>query len=536
MKLILVFLLLFFFLFGCSPSVPTEPPTKQNPEPPTERSPELPTEQSPEKSEELPVDSQKKQVQAPVWLISSSLSYGTAFAIDSNLFVTNFHVLYPMLKNSDSIKKIILQQESNSSILRVNRLVRVSALYDLAIFETKEKVTNYLSIKEDLPNPLEKLFVWGYPGREFKKIKKTGDFAVDNFQYTFPVNYFKINGASGSPVLNKHEQVVAIIISAVGNLLSAVKAHYLKKLFVGDIGLDCSVSSSLTICMDKEMESFREIAKQGLPAIQYNLAIVYSRMKNMDFELSFHLFQKSSDQGYAPAQYMLAMMHYKGETVKQDLSLAFHLFQKSSDQGYAPAQYMLAMMHYKGETVKQDLSLAFHLFQKSSDQGYAPAQYMLAMMHYKGEAVKQDLSLAFHLFQESSDQGYAPAQYMLAMMHYGGQGTEGGSPDFIQALYWYKQAAVQGYYMGQYKAAMMYEMGEGTKGGQPDFVQALYWYKQAANQNHAPSQFNLAIMYYKGKGIEKRNKEEAIRWVKKAAALGHTLAKNFLKDYNEKDF
>ena len=45
-----------------------------------------------------------------------------------------------------------------------------------------------------------------------------------------------------------------------------------------------------------------------------------------------------------------------------------------AEQGYADAQYRLALMYDYGEEVEQDYSQAFKWYQRSANQGYANAQ------------------------------------------------------------------------------------------------------------------------------------------------------------------
>ena len=63
-------------------------------------------------------DLQLQSLQHSVWKIQSddkpNFSYGTAFAIGSNRFVTNFHVLDIILKNKDSIKDVVVLKEWES--------------------------------------------------------------------------------------------------------------------------------------------------------------------------------------------------------------------------------------------------------------------------------------------------------------------------------------------------------------------------------------------------------------------------------------
>ena len=99
---------------------------------------------------------------------------------------------------------MILSQEGRDSKKQIKRVVAISALYDLALLETEESVTDYLSIVDSSVEQSEKLSVFGYPGGVLKNLKKIGSVLdEDSHFYTFPVNYSKLRGSSGSPVLNE---------------------------------------------------------------------------------------------------------------------------------------------------------------------------------------------------------------------------------------------------------------------------------------------------------------------------------------------
>ena len=462
MKFFLVSLFLNFSLFGCSFSKPQSLPSSEISK---EESPETPTVKSSEES-----ILQAEYVQGSVWQIHNFISTGTAFSIGPNLFVTNFHALYLMLEE-DILKSIVLDQKASFSRLKVKRIVAVSAPYDLAVFETEQNVTSYLSITENPPQPNKELFILGYPEGELKEMKNTGKLIDNGHHYTVSINHSHLPGASGSPVLDKEGQVVGVVFRGSVNHLAVIQSKHLKGLIAGKIGLNCSDFINLAMCLKKEIENLKQIAGQGYAPAQYELAEMYYRGERIEknLELAFDWMKKSADQAYAPAQYVLAEMYYRGEGPEKDFELAFHWIKKSADQAYAQAQYNLALMYYKGERVEKDFELAFAWAKKSADQSYAPAQYQLARMYYRGKGTEKDMESAFDWMKKSADQGYALAQYILALMYYGGIGTK---KDMKLAFIWYKKSADQGHTMAQNALAGMYSRGEGTG---KDMELAFYW-------------------------------------------------------------
>ena len=63
-----------------------------------------------------------------------------------------------------------------------------------------------------------------------------------------------------------------------------------------------------------------------------------------DFKLAYEEFLKAADQGYATAQFNLALMYYNGRGVPRDYQAAARWYRKAADQGNAKAQYNLGQM------------------------------------------------------------------------------------------------------------------------------------------------------------------------------------------------
>ncbi len=61
-----------------------------------------------------------------------------------------------------------------------------------------------------------------------------------------------------------------------------------------------------------------------------------------------------------------------------------------SKQGNAKAQYLLGLMHEKGEGVPQDYARALQRYRKAAEQGDVSAQAALGLMYMEGQGVLQD--------------------------------------------------------------------------------------------------------------------------------------------------
>ena len=308
-----------------------------------------------------------EQISRSVWKISNNNGMGTAFAIGPNQFITNFHVVEYFLKDKNSIKYVTLSQEGRDSKIQIKRVVAFSALYDLALLETEENVTDYLSIVDSSVEQSEKLSVFGYPGGVLKNLKKTGSVLhEDSYFYTFPVNYSKLRGLSGGPVLNENGEVVGVISIANRNIAIAIKAKFLQEFIAGKEAISCS-HMRVKICLQKSIEAIKNLSDTGGAYVQYVLAFMYLEGVGVekDEEKAFEWCEKSAKLNYAPAQFNLAWMYLKGVGVEKDEEKAFEWCEKSAKLNNAPAQNNLAWMYLNGIGVEKDEEKAFEWYEKS---------------------------------------------------------------------------------------------------------------------------------------------------------------------------
>ena len=122
---------------------------------------------------------------------------GTTFAIGPRLFVTNHHVLKGVL-NRTYLADVRIVQVGRPTTLRINRVLVLSQVYDLALFETTETVSGYLGLAEDdSKERLHNLTLLGYPDGTFRNMKqKTRVTYEDAVSYGIPTHW-RISTALG---------------------------------------------------------------------------------------------------------------------------------------------------------------------------------------------------------------------------------------------------------------------------------------------------------------------------------------------------
>ena len=380
---------------------------------------------------------QLEQAQQAVWIISGhTFYYGTAFFISPRRVITNWHVI-----SGQDMDTLSLQQEGDERELSIKRLISVSVLHDLALLETKEDSTHYLTVREDIVSDEEKLFLLGYPGQAFKYTLKTSplkNFNNDDIFTYFHVNRTNINGNSGGPVLDANSKVVGVAQGGNDNLVRVIKGSILRQFIAGDmgIGLNCGELAEQA-CIEKEINNLQEQATGGSQIAQYQLAKMYYRVNGVEQDPSSaqKWLQQAAEQGYALAQHDLGAMYYNGEGVQKDFHSALKWWRLAAEQGVTSAQYNLGVMYYKGEGVQKDFHSALKWSRLAAEQGVTSAQYNLGVMYLKGAAAKmkkaqehnliylkragvdEDLSLALKWLRLAAEQGHAAAQELLQSWH-----------------------------------------------------------------------------------------------------------------------
>jgi hypothetical protein len=161
-----------------------------------------------------------------------------------------------------------------------------------------------------------------------------------------------------------------------------------------------------------------------------------------EFQAAINEFKPLVAEGYAPAQYQMALIHQNGYSVPRDAMKALELFKLSAAQNYPDAQFELALLYTEGKVVKKDLTKAFTLTDKAAQKGLASAQFNLAVMYANGQGTKQDDFKASRFYQLAADQNYSLAQYNLALLYSEGKGVE---KSVEKSYIWNTIAAWNGY-------------------------------------------------------------------------------------------
>ncbi len=102
--------------------------------------------------------------------------------------------------------------------------------------------------------------------------------------------------------------------------------------------------------------------------------------------------------GDAKEQYALAFRYYKGDGIDADMTKAEEWFLKSATQGYAPAQYNLAVFYSLQTNNKDNKKLIADWMSKAADNGHIKAMVKLGEFYYSGDGVKEDYDKSVELW------------------------------------------------------------------------------------------------------------------------------------------
>lgn len=88
-----------------------------------------------------------------------------------------------------------------------------------------------------------------------------------------------------------------------------------------------------------------------------------------DYAAELAIVKPLAEQGYAFAQFNLAVLYDEGRGVPQDNALALKWYQRAADQGLSQAQVNLAIMYEQGQGMEPNLQRAYFWYALADDQG-----------------------------------------------------------------------------------------------------------------------------------------------------------------------
>jgi uncharacterized protein len=184
-----------------------------------------------------------------------------------------------------------------------------------------------------------------------------------------------------------------------------------------------------------------------------------------------------AESGNAEAQYWIARVYDTGRLLEQDKVKASLWYQKSADQGYAPAKYAVCLTHANQNPFESERCMW-----RAAENGVPEAQFWLGVAFdqhlWFGITDKQE---ALKWFKEAAERGNPDAQVELGSHYKDGDGVE---QNYVLAAEWYRKAAehvpnLGGAGQGRNNLGILYVDGLGVP---KDYVQAYMWFSLAGTE------------------------------------------------------
>lgn len=252
------------------------------------------------------------------------------------------------------------------------------------------------------------------------------------------------------------------------------------------------------------MRHFQKAAEQGyLPA--QRIMARFALLEDHNPEQALYWFKKSAEQNDSQSQMYCAAAYMFGVGVKPNSDIAKRYYIAAARNGDSIAQCTLAQNFLETHhSANQKLGLLW--LNKAVEQKNPEAQVILGQLYAKGTAVGKDINKARELVGLAVAQGYAPAMYEMGEIAQ-------QENDLKLAKEWYEKAANSKYAPAEMALSKLY-LSEKSPfyNAQTGFL----WMLKAAQNNVRDAQIALSDMYKKGNGVE-IDENLAKEWQEKAA-------------------
>lgn len=219
-------------------------------------------------------------------------------------------------------------------------------------------------------------------------------------------------------------------------------------------------------------------AEAGNQIDQYNLSIYYLNY-NPDKPKGMFWLTQSAEQGYATAQYNLAVELWKSQNLEQALYWA----EKAKQNQFPMADDILGLI-YIG---KKEYGLAKTYFEQSAQLGNGNSMYNLGLLYQNGTGVKQDLETALAWYQKAADNGSIDAYVNLGVLY----GTEGKFYSPEKSMKYLELAISNHHQLSGFALANLILRGKVAG----DLAEVETLLSQSAHQNCYPAAKLLAHLY-----------------------------------------
>ena len=222
-----------------------------------------------------------------------------------------------------------------------------------------------------------------------------------------------------STIRERRETRVAVEATRVGEARGATKAR---------------VSKNTSPAKKKELERIESVVPEFVAkkSVKENRTLAQGNLATIRLQ---------AKKGLASAQYNLGRMYELGIKLPVDGSKALALYKKSADQGYANAQYRLAISMLYGKNAERDEKLGREWLSAAAGNGHQIAQSLLTNLTNQEGGFGAGNSIAVSWYLERAVAGNAEAALSLGKIFEHGWGAVS---DLRESVKWYQHARMLG--------------------------------------------------------------------------------------------
>lgn len=159
---------------------------------------------------------------------------------------------------------------------------------------------------------------------------------------------------------------------------------------------------------------FEALARQGLPAARYNLAVMHLRgqLPAASRTEALRLMLSAAEGGFVTAMLGLGELYDSQLLGRPDLAAAYRWYLRAAEAGSVDAQVEVGTAAFLGRGTARDAAAAARWYRSAAAGGDVGAQYLIASMYEQGDGVVRDLRLARFWYDIAAKNGdtVAPAK------------------------------------------------------------------------------------------------------------------------------
>lgn len=335
--------------------------------------------------------------------------------------------------------------------------------------------------------------------------------------------------------LKNEEEKEVITIGVDGETVN----WYFKDACLGNVSAMCSLAQCYEKAlgvkrnMDEAKKWYLQSALNGNADAQFAMGkhtwSGWDSWDEGDHKKAVEWYRLAAEQGHVLAQYQLGECYERGLGAEIDYIESAKWYRKAAEQGYALAQYNLGVCYESGYGVDVDIQEAVKWYRLAAEQGDINAMLSLGECYETGVGFIKDWEIAYEWYQKAAE-GCHPEAMSKRPKDNRIENAE------ILFRYYLRQAKLDNA-EAQFKIGDAYNYGFGSLGiHNKDEREALRWLQKAAEMGHSKAQYELGCCYRWGKTV-KKNEKLALTWIRKSAENGHdraqyTLANYYLEDQN----